>query len=173
MRNLFTGRKALMCAVLTALLMVLAVGTASATTTKLTTTQNFLDYLVANGIKYTYNGMTESSGESVTVSYTLDNFSSLSCKLFFKESEDEVDLRIWNIVTVSAGKNFALNVVNSLNASWKYCKFVFDESDNTVQAEMDMFINKDHCGEEIFKAMRKLFVVVDTDEIAEQLHSLE
>lgn len=173
MRNLINKKHVFACAVLMALLMVLAVSTASATTAKLTTTQNFLDYLDANGIKYTYNGMTDSSGELVTVSYTLDNFSSLACKLFFKESEDEVDLRVWNIVKVSAGKNFALNVVNSLNASWKYCKFVFDESDYTVQAEMDMFINKDHCGEEIFKAMRKLFVVTDTDEIAEQLHSLE
>lgn len=173
MRNLFTGRKALMCAVLTALLMVLAVGTASATTAKLQSTQNFLDYLDELNVKYTYNGMTESSGEAVTVSYTLDNFSSLSCKLFFKESEDEVNLRIWNIVTVSAGKNYALSVLNSLNADWKYAKFVFDESDNTVQAEMDMFINKDHCGAEIAKAMAKLFVVVDTDEIATQLHSLE
>lgn len=104
---------------------------------------------------------------------SIDSFSCLACNLFFKESEDEVDLRIWNIVTVSAGKNYALNIVNSLNANWKYAKFVFDESDNTIQAEMDMFVNKEHCGEEIFKAMRKLFVVIDTDEIAEQLHSLE
>lgn len=173
MRNLFTKRNTLACVVLMALLMVLAVSTASAATAKLQTTQNFLDYLGENNIKYTYKGMTESSGESVSVSYTLDNFSSLTCNLFFKESEDEVDLRIWNIVTVSAGKNYALNIVNSLNANWKYAKFVFDESDNTIQAEMDMFINKEHCGEEIFKAMRKLFVVIDTDEIAEQLHSLE
>ena len=45
MRNLFTKRNILACAVLMALLMALAVSTASAATAKLQTTQNFLAIL--------------------------------------------------------------------------------------------------------------------------------
>ena len=162
-----------LCAILMAMLMVLIAGTALATEAKLSTTQSFLNYLGEKGIKYTYHGMTESSGERVSVGYTLDNYSSQTCNFFFKESEDEVDLRMWNIITASAGKNFTLSTLNALNSGYKYAKFVLDESDSTVQAEMDMFISKDNCGESVYKAMKKLFDVVDADEVAKQILSLE
>lgn len=165
-------KKLTLCAVLVALLLSISVGV-SAETAKLASTQNFLDYLDGKGITYTYIGLNDDGDERVKVSYSLDNFSSLACTLIFDKDEDEVDLRIWNIITVTAGKNHTYATIQKLNADYKYCKFVYDESDSSLQVEVDMFIDKDHCGKPVYDAMRYMFLVVDDNDVAEIIHSLE
>ncbi len=160
------------CLVCTLAMVFSLAGSAFAETAQYRSTQDFLDFLDSKGIKYTYAG-TNDDHEDVTVSYTLDNFSSLTCKLFFKDDCEEVSLRIWNIITASAGKNYVLSTLNSLNYDFKFAKFVFDESDSTVQAELDMYIDGDHCGRSVYDAMQALLNVTDRDDVAEKLHMLE
>lgn len=145
---------------------------AFAETAKLRSTQDFLDFLDSKGVKYTL-GSLEDGREDVTVSYTLDNFSSLKCRIFFKDDCEEVSLRIWNIITATAGKNRIYNTINTINKDYKFAKFVFDESDSTVQAELDVYIDGDHCGRSVYDSMRALFNVTDRDDVAEMLHDLE
>ena len=139
---------------------------------QLTSTQNFLDYLDLRDIKYTLSGM-DGKNEVVRVSFTLDNFSSRRCNLFFKNDEEEVGLRIWDIITASAGKNYILNTLNTLNADYKFGKFVLDESDNTVQAELDMYIDAAHCGRSVYDGMMALFNIIDNETVSKKLHELE
>ena len=173
-------RKLLACTILVALLMSMSVGafavtsySKSTTTAQLTSTQTCLDYLDANGIKYSYKGMGDTGRERVTVSYNCDNFESLTVTLLFDPDEDEVDLRIWSIITVTAGRNRTLETIQSLNAEYKYCKFVLDESDSTLQAELDLLIDKDHCGQPIADAFKRMIAVVDHNDVASQIHALE
>ncbi|MBR4549872.1 MAG: hypothetical protein IKO83_08165 [Oscillospiraceae bacterium] len=147
-------------------------GVAHAQTAEFESTQTFLDYLDSKGIKYTYYGV-DGKYEKINVGFDLDNFSSLDCVFFFKQDCEEVSLRIWNIVTASAGKNFVLSTLNELNQDYKFAKFVFDASDSTVQAEHDMYIDAGHCGRPVYDAMMILFDIVDDAEIAAKLHSLE
>ena len=137
-----------------------------------TSTKTFLSYLDSKGVKYKFYGI-EDDEEHVRVSYSLDNFSSLACNLYFRESSDAVSLRIWNIVTASAGKNYVLNTLNTIERDYKWVKMVFDESDSTVQAEMDMYIDANHCGKQVYSAMLVMFDVVDYEEVANALHALE
>ncbi|MGN0777670.1 MAG: hypothetical protein ACI4MJ_00835 [Aristaeellaceae bacterium] len=164
--------KLLTCMLVATLLMTVA-ASAFATTAQLTSTQTFLDYLDANDIKYTYVGMTDKGHERVTVSYTGDNFDTLQVTLTFDKAEDEVDLRMWNIITVSAGQSYTYATLQQLNADYKYCKFVLDTSDSTLQTELDMFIDKDHCGRSVYDAMRYMVIVVDDDDVAAIIKTME
>lgn len=142
-----------------------------AESTKYVSTRNFLNYLTMKGVKYSYLGV-DDRDETVSVSYALDHFTSLKCNLYFRD-DDEVDLRIYNIVTVQTGTNRALSVLNELNADYKFAKFVLDTSDMTVQAEMDMFIDAATCGSVVYEALNMLLLVVDDDEVAPRLLALE
>ncbi len=165
-------RKLLACSLLVTLMLTVAVG-AFAEKAQLTSTQNFLDFLEAKDLKYTYYGLTEDGEEFVSVSITCNNYDSLEVALFFDPEEDAVSLRMWNIINVTAGKNYAYATLQQLNAQYKYCKFVLDESDSTLQGEQDMFIDKDHCGKPVYDAMRYMMIVADDDDVAALIHTLE
>lgn len=153
---------------------LLPAAASAADTPELATTKQFINYLESNNIKYTYKGKdNDDKDERVEVSYTLDNFESVKCVIFFRNNNHTVSIRIWDVLTASAGKNYVLNTLNSLNYDYKYAKFVFDESDNTVQVEMDMYVDKDHCDECVYDAMHILLEIIDDEEVAKKLHSLE
>lgn len=174
MRNFNLKKTVIVCFAFALILAMVLGSTAVAEKAQLRSTQNFLDFLDSKGIKYTYAGMTDDGDrEIVRVGYTLDNYPSLDCNLFFKNDCEEVSLRIWNIVTTTAGKNHVLSTLNSLNAAYKFVKFVLDESDSTVQAEIDIYIDGDHCGRSVYDAMMAAFNVTDNDDAAAQLHALE
>ena len=147
-------------------------GVSHAQSGELTSTQSFLSFLDSKGIEYTSYGLGEKY-EELGVSYDPDNFESLDCFFYFRDDCEEVSLRVWNIVVASAGKSYILSTLNTLNDDYKFAKFVFDESDNTVQAELDMYIDAEHCGRSVYDAMMALFEIVDNDEVAEMLHALE
>ena len=157
-----------------ALLLALAASAspASAAQAQLKTTQQFLDYLDSQDTKYQYLGV-DGDVEVVTVSMLTEHFSALQCALHFKDDNEQVSLRIWNLVTASAGKNYIYSAMNKLNSQYKFVKFVYDENDSTIQAEMDMYIDSDHCARSVIKAMLVMFVCIDKDDAAAILTSLE
>ena len=139
---------------------------------ELRSTQAFLDYLDGKGIKYKNVTRTDKY-ETVEVTYRLDHFDSLTCKFFFKEDNEEVGLRIWDIIKVKASTSTALSTINGINKDYKFAKFVLDESDMTIQAELDVYIDADTCGRPVYDSMMSLFNITDTDEVAPKLKSLE
>ena len=145
---------------------------ASASIAELDSTQDFLDFLDSKGLKYQYVGMGD-NGEQIRVSFTLDNFDALTCNLFFKDDCEEVSLRVWDIVTATAGKNHILSTLNDIEQGYKFVKYVYDASDSTIQAEIDMYIDGDHCGRSVYDAMMVMFNLTDDDDVAEMLHALE
>ena len=170
MHSIHSRRLPIVCTVL--LMLLVSAITTSASAAQQSSVQNFISYLEQENIRYTYEGVNDDGVERLRISYELDPFGSLDCVLLFQDN-DEVDLRIWNIVTSAAGKEKTVDLVNTLNASYKYVKFVFDENDSTVQGEADMLIDAEHSAPQIFDAMILMFSVIDDGDIAAQLHSLE
>jgi len=138
----------------------------------LKTTQQFIDYLESKDYKYSLVGYSDGN-EQVNVSFNLENLDFAKCAIFFDDDLDSVSFRIWNIITASAGKNYILSTVNSLNKDYKFGKFVFDESDSSIQVESDIYIDEDHCGKCVFDTMMILFTVIDDDEVAKKIQSME
>lgn len=165
--------KKLLAGILLAILLMATTVSAFAATAQYATTQTVMDYFDEIGIKYFYRGMDDSDKECLSVSYSCDNYDSLNVILYFDPAEDEVNLRMWDIVTITAGKNYANSTVQQLNATYKYCKFVIDESDYTLRGEADLFIDKDNCGRPVYDAVRYMVAVVDDDGAAAMIHGLE
>ncbi len=149
-------------------------GSASAqTTAAYSSTQNVLDYFDEIGIYYDYSGVSDSGYDRVTVGFSMDNYDSIDVELFFTEDCRTASLRVWDIVTCRAGSGFVTSTLNGINADYKFVKFVYDESDSTVQAEIDMYIDADHCGRAVYDAVSAIVAVIDSDSVASHLHSLE
>ncbi len=136
-------------------------------------TQNVLDYFDEIGIYYDYAGISSSGYDRVTVGFSMDNFDSVDVELFFTEDGETASLRVWDIVTCRAGSGFVTSTLNGLNKDFKFVKFVYDESDSTVQAEIDMYIDPEHCGRAVYDAVSAIITVIDSDSVAAHLHSLE
>lgn len=170
MRIIHSRRLLIVCTVL--LMLLVSANATAALAAQQSSAQSFISYLEQKNIKYTYEGVNDNGIERIRLSYRLDHFDSLDCILLFQDN-DEVDLRVWNIVTSSAGKEKTVDLVNRLNAAYKYVKFVYDESDSTVQGEVDMLIDAEHSAPQIYSAINLMLSVIDEPEIAEQLHALE
>ena len=159
---------------LIAALLACSVSAAFGETAKLRSTQTFLDFCDAKGIKYTLDtSASDDKYEVVRISYSLDNFESLRCTLLFKTDNEEVGLRIWNIVTTTASKDYVLYTINKINADYKFAKYVLDESDMTVQVELDVYIEADSCGRVVYDSMMALFNITDRDDVASALKMLQ
>lgn len=137
------------------------------------TTQDFIRVLEENDLKYEYGGVDDDNDEKVTVSFNQDVYEQFSFRCFFHEDEDLVSIRMWYIVTVTAGKDYALSVVNKLNADWKYVKFVFDESDNTLTLEMDVPLNAMNPGQTVYDMMVIATRIMTNEEVEASILSLK
>ena len=74
---------------------------------QLRSTQAFMDYLDQEGVKYTYLGM-DDRDEVVAVSYTLENFSSITCNADFPQTSLP-HIRQYKIsYTYNKGNNYCL-----------------------------------------------------------------
>jgi len=137
-------------------------------------TQSFIEELESNDLNYTYYGVTDGGHEEVYVSFSSDNYDTVGFDVFFTTDSNAVRVFAWNLVNVTASKNFALNVMNQLNSNYLYAKFYLDESDNTVTCEMEGFYlsNKD-AGVIAYTIMMKLLDIVEDDTVAASLLSLK
>jgi len=165
--------RGLLSVVLTALFLLGSLSAAGAETAAYKSTQSFIDELEREGIKYSLEGVDKDNDERVDVSYNMDYFESATVHVYFHQDGDKVSLRVWDVVKASSGKNFALNVINKLNSDYKYVKYVFDESDNTISGEMDMYIDEATCGAPVRKAVQIMVREIDDEEVANQLKSVE
>ncbi len=124
------------------------------------TTQSFLDYLDAKGVKYNWLGLTSADDEQVKISFSGENIESCVTNWFFLE--DNVGVKVWNIITYSPQNYYyVLDAVNNLSYRYRYTNLIVDTSDNTVTAQFDMPLAGNKVGEVCYQVLRNLFTVVD------------
>ena len=141
---------------------------------ELASTQSFLAYLDSRDIKYTYKGvLSETEHETVQVKFNGENYDTLTVNLYFDPNGDSVSLRIYNLANATAGENYIMSTIQKLNKAYKYAKFVYDDSDSTIQAEMDLRIDPNDCGEVVSENMMMMLNVVDYEEVHSMLSALE
>ena len=162
--------KKMMAMVLAALLMMafLPAG-AEGAQAEFTSTQSLLDALDADGIDYyEYNGIDSDGDEWVTVPNDGDNVS-FDIECFFCSDNELCSLRIWNFIDYDA-ENYAqiLEIVNDINASYRYVSCYADTSDNSVTVSMDVIIREDdNAGDIVYEGLA--WIAVLADEFYEQL----
>ena len=135
-------------------------------------TKDFVAVLEANDLKYIYKGIDDDTDENIRVSFSDDDYDSIVLNVFFSKDSDAVYIRGWNLLTTSAGTNYVLSTLNQLNHQYKYVKFTFDESDNTVYVQMDGYLSPDHPGDVAYRMMNAILGVLDADDCRQALKSL-
>lgn len=101
-------------------------------------------------------------GMAIITGFALDNRDGLKILIIFDPGDESVALKAFNVAKIPAAKKDSMfAVVNSLNAKYRWIKFVIDEEDNTITAEDDAVIQLDTCGEEVLECCKHLVGIVD------------
>ena len=110
---------------------------ALAITAQYPTTQRFMDYMDANGTKYTYVGVNSNTqNEHVDVVFNGDNRSSIKVECFFNKDLNRCVVYVWNVIDYDAGsKSLVVMALDGLNSKYYFTKFYTDDDDNSVTAE--------------------------------------
>ena len=137
-------------------------------------TQSFLNELDSAGLKYTNYGVDSDGDEWIVVkNYSNIYQTTLYYNFFFESDCDSVSILVWDIASINAGKNYALSVINALNNKWKRVKFVLDESDNTVSAQYDIYVDTATSGAITLKALLSMYQIIENDETYSALSQLQ
>ena len=126
-------------------------------------TKAFLDVMKREKHKYNYMGINEDGDEQINVSFSGDYMDTIDVKIFFDEDLDAVSMRSWRVINFkSSDMAKVLALVNELNNEYKYVKFVVDEEDLSVDAEIDCPLRDDaNAGEIAYDALYYIVMIVD------------
>ncbi len=116
----------------------------------------FMNYMDANGIKYT-----DRDNNVVRVSYNGDNLQSIPVYVFFdKEGKPLVQFRCWEIANFNNKAEQAYRVCNELNATYRWVKFYMDK-DSDIICECDAYIDENTCGSVCMNMVRRVVNITD------------
>lgn len=119
--------------------------------------QLFLDYMDANGVKYT-----DVREDVVKVVYTGDNLKSIPVYVFFdKDGDPLVCFKCWDIARLNDSKKaYGIIKCNTLNKKYRWVKFYLDD-DNDIVAQIDAYVDEKTCGSEYLALVRRMVGIVD------------
>lgn len=149
------------CAILVLALMLIFCSSASAMTAEYTSTQAFIDWLEENDLKYSYTGLDSEGHECLSVNNTSDVFS-YTLKYFFDSNNENASIRVWDIILFNASDTTkVIRTVNDLNNTYKYINVYAMESDNSVNAKLDLIYRTHDVGEIVGEATLRLANILD------------
>lgn len=97
----------------------------------------------------------------VRVGWKLNN-TSLGIIFFFSDDCSDVSLRGSEFINVPKDKaDKVYKIINDCNNKYRWIKFVYNEGENEVRAEVDAVIQLDSCAEECFELMIRMSNIVD------------
>lgn len=166
-------KKLLASALILLLVMMSAVPAMAENEAQYATTQDFIRALEENELKYSYVGIDDDGDEKVTVSYGAEPYEEYKFRFYFNEDQTAVFIRMWNIVTVSAGETYALKTINALNAGYKYVKFYLDESDSTLSLSADFPLTGNNSGDAVLYMMNRLNGIMTHESVETAILSLK
>lgn len=125
-------------------------------------TKEFVKELERDDVKYRYIGETDSGKDRMSVAFGGENMSDISVNFVFSEDNEDVALRIFDIVKVPENKTSKmLTVINNLNNQYRFAKFCFDTNDSTIQLEMDVPIRQGSIGPVCVEIMLRAVRICD------------
>ena len=118
--------------------------------------QAFMDYMDANGIKYT-----DLREHLIKVVYNGDNLRSIPVYVVFDDDGDNfVQFRCWEVAHFKNKEAKALVACNELNNTYRWVKFYLDK-DADIVVECDARVDMATCGEECLFMVRRVVNITD------------
>lgn len=131
---------------------------ALAVTAAYSTTQEFLNVLEKEDIRYSIKAIDKDGDEPVSIDWGNNQI----FKYFFSEDMETTSLRVWNIITYNDIDLIkVLRVCNSLNCNYRYVCFSVDETDNTITAAIDIIHRQNDVGEIVWEATLHMINIID------------
>ena len=130
----------------------------------LETTQAFMKQLQEVDIHADVESPTEGM-DIVEMGFQGENCPGIKVRCFFEDDPNFAKIYIGNIVKVPEDKiPLLLMIINHMNDSYKFFKFVLDTDDNTIQVESDMLIaDAEKSAEHCFMLMMSALKILDDD----------
>ena len=146
-----------------ALAAILLCASALAETATYANAQDFVRELEANGLTdYTIMGIDSDGDDGVMLDYSGDYWD-YSIRYYFKEDEDMVLIRIWNLMEFDDSEmSAAKNAANDANYDYKIARFYVDDTDNTLTCSYDLITREGaSVGECLLDATGYLINIID------------
>ena len=145
------------------LLLSLLTGNALALSATYQNTKTVTEKFDSEGLFYTVLGIDSDNNKEYVAFKNESDAGEYTILISFKENNEEVNLRIFNIISYSdADFSKLLRTVNSMNYKYKWVRFYLDETDNTLTASMDLVVRPgDQVGDIVIDAMIHMTNVLD------------
>ncbi len=112
------------------------------------TTEDFIAVLKEEGLKYELKSVDKDGDEVVLVENTSDVYGDVTFRFYFSEDEDDVYIRVWNLIDYDANdRSDVLEAANTVNSKWRFVRFYLDDSDNSITASFDSYLPKRSSGD--------------------------
>ena len=137
-------------------------GVSLATDAQYSNTKYFVSLLDDEDISYTVIGV-DDGNEQISIKNRDDDINkSYTINVFFKDDEEHVSVRIWNLVDFNkALVQTAYGLCNTLNAKWKYACFYVDEDDYSITVSYDMIVpNSSASSDLVLEAIVRLVKII-------------
>lgn len=149
------------CALLVCALLLLFSSATCAQAAEYSSTQIFVDWLESNDISYTYEGVDSRDFECLSIDNTTEVFS-YTLKYFFESNNENASIRVWDIILFDdSDLNDVLRTVNDMNTTYRFINVYALQSDNSVNAKIDLIYRTHDVGEIIGEATLRLVAALD------------
>ncbi len=133
--------KKLVC-ILSVLALVLSVGAAWADQAtpepQFEATRRFISLVEKNGMYYTYQGVTESGADLVTMSYT-----GFVVRIYFRSDGHYAEVLVFDLIVYNdADLPAVLSACNELNSTYRFCSFYANAQYHGVDARCDLIFGE-------------------------------
>lgn len=149
------------CALLVLALLLLFSSATCAQAAEYSSTQAFIDWLEASDIPYTYSGVDDNGFERLSIDNTGEVFS-YTLEYIFESNAENSTIRVWDIILYDdSDLNDVLLTINDLNTTYRFVNVYAMESDNSVNAKIDLIYRTHDVGEIVGEASLRMVAIVD------------
>lgn len=149
------------CALLVLALLLLFSSATCAQAAEYSSTQAFIEWLEASDIPYTYSGVDDHGFERLSIDNTSDVFS-YTLEYLFESNAENSTIRVWDIILYDdSDLNDVLLTINDLNTTYRFINVYAMESDNSVNAKIDLIYRTHDVGEIVGEATLRMVAIVD------------
>lgn len=149
------------CALLVLALLLLFSSATCAQAAEYSSTQTFIEWLEASDISYTYSGVDDNGFERLSIDNTSDVFS-YTLEYIFESNGENSTIRVWDIILYNdSDLNDVLHTINDLNTTYGFVNVYALESDNSVNAKIDLIYRTHDVGEIVGEATLRMVAIVD------------
>lgn len=129
--------------------LVMLLGGTDTNTAKLATTEAFIAAMEQEGLTYSYIGLDDVGDEVLTSTFGEEPLNEVEIFVYFSSDLENVDMYAWYLMAFEPEqRDEVIEACNAANAKYRYVRFYVDDSDNSVNADLNYSLSDAAAGGE-------------------------